>query len=142
MAGESADSLFRRGMISEKQYKLKALAGTKAQPSKMAKFDDKGGRRDQGAGRERGIPEMGSRHINNARTQREGSAIASRPTRGGRVNAGGQPGVDAIDERQGPAFPAGSRPRKQALGTPARARGGAPRSSGPQYGGPASRANG
>jgi hypothetical protein len=134
---ESPDSLFRRGMISSKQMgKLAAQRGTRAEPSKMANFDDKGGRRDQGAGRDRGISETSVGHINNARQQREGSAIASKPTRGGRVNKGGQPGVDAINQDQRPAFPAGGTPRKQSLGTPARARGGRQRPSGPMYGGP------
>ena len=143
---ESAQSLFRRGMISPKQAtKLGVLKGTKLNPAFGAgeePFENKAGRRDQGGTHDRGITEAGVGHINNARQQREGSAIASRPTRGGRVNKGGQPSVDAIDQDQRPTFPAGAKVRRQAMGTPQRARGGRQRPSGPMYGGPSSQADG
>jgi hypothetical protein len=144
---ESGNSLFARGMISGKQAaKLKVLRGTRAQPAFGAAeepFHGKQGRADQGRNRDRGETAVASvGHINKARQQREGSAIASRPTKGGRVNAGGQPQVDAINQNQRPAFPAGAKVRRQAMGTPAAARGGRQRPSGPMYGGPSSQADG
>jgi len=148
---ESADSLFRRGMISPKQAsKLKALAGTKLNPAFGAAEEGangRGGLRDQGAGRERGETAVaGNAHINNRRASDFGSPgrASGRPSAGGGVRSkGGRPGADEINAggSQRPAFPAGSKPRRQALGTPQRARG-TVQPSGPLYGGPSSRADG
>src|ERR1043166_1769086 len=102
------ETMFRAGQISPKQYaKLSAQAGTKAHPTKMADFDEKGGKRDQGAGRARGAPHAGSRHID--KNQAAGSPIASKPSKGASVNASGQPGRSAIDQNQKPEFPAGGK---------------------------------
>jgi hypothetical protein len=142
---ESATSLFNRGMISSKAAaKLKAQRGTRIEPGFEAgeePFHGRQGRADQGRGRDRGKTEVAaSGHINRARNQREGSAIASRPTKGSRVNAGGQPTVDAINQRQRPEFPAGARVAgRSSNAAPSRIRGGQQRPSGPMYGGPNSR---
>lgn len=133
---ESAESMFRRGMISHKQAsRLGVLRGTRAEPSKMADFDDK--RDDEGDGKERGDRVASSRHINDKRTTRAGSPIASKPTKGGQAGAEHQPSDDEIDQaaHQRPAFP------KQGKGTTAvprkiRKRG---TPSGPLYGGPSNR---
>jgi hypothetical protein len=143
---ESGNSLFARGMISGKQAaKLKVLRGTKPNPAFGASEEhgNRAGGRDQGGGRDRGDTTVASvGHINKTRQQREGSAIASRPTRGGRVNRSGQPTVDAINQEQRPAFPAGAAVRRRATGTPRAVRGGRQRPSGPMYGGPNSQADG
>lgn len=132
---ESAESLFRRGMISSKQAaKLGALKGTKHQASKMADFDGKGSV-DQGGIRDRGDKIASSKHINNKRTTRAGSPIASKPSKGGQAGAEHQPGTDEINEadNQRPAFPkAGGGKRDPRRKGPIQA-------SGPMYGGPNSR---
>jgi hypothetical protein len=156
---ESVDSLFRRGMISPRQgAKLGVLKGTRAQNSKMASFDDKAGKRDQGGRADHGDKQADSRHIN--RNQRAGSKIASQPTKGGFSKQARPPTDDEIDQRdvQKPDFPKGagklSRPAQKAFvpspanklaakkdaagsnnrsgnwGTAARAKGGNPKSSG------------
>jgi hypothetical protein len=164
---ESVDSLFRRGMISSKQgAKLGVLKGTRAQNSKMANFDDKGGKRDQGGPRDSGDKNADSAHLN--RNQRIGSAIAGGPSKGGGQKQARSPHARELDEAdvQKPDFPKGagklSRPAQKAFvpapakalaakknaagsnsksswGTPSRAKGGAVRPSGPYYGGPNSR---
>jgi hypothetical protein len=141
---ESGQSLFNRGMISGRQAAkfgvLGAQKGTRINPAFQAgeEHGNRGGARDQGRNRDRGDTTVASvGHINKARQQREGSAIASRPTRGGRVNRGGQPTVDAINQDQRPAFPAGATVRRGATNAAPRAvRGGRQRPSGPMYGGP------
>ena len=101
----------------------------------MADFDDK--RDDEGDGTERGDRVAASGHINDRRTTRAGSPIASKPTKGAQAGAEHQPRSDEIDEgdNQRPAFP------KQGKGTTAvprkiRTRG---TPSGPLYGGPNNR---
>lgn len=132
---ESADSLFRRGMISSKQAsRLKVLKGTKHQASKMADFDGKGSV-DEGGVRDRGDRVAAKDHVNNRRTTRAGSPIASKPSKGGQAGAEGQPGTDEINEAaaQKPAFPrAGGGKRDPRRKGPIQA-------SGPMYGGPNSR---
>jgi hypothetical protein len=170
---ESASSLFRRGMISSKQgAKLGVLKGTRAQNSKMADFDGKAGKRDQGGRIDYGDKNADSTHIN--RNQRVGSKIAGAPSKGGFLKQGRQPGARELDQAdvQKPDFPKGagklSKPAQKAFvpapanklaakkdaagsksksswGTPSKARGGNPKSSGSganYYGGPNSRANG
>lgn len=142
---ESVESLFRRGMISPRAGKragvLKAVNGTKHERSKMADFEEKSGMRDQGGVRDRGDGLAGTDHINRKANTRAGSPIASKPSKGGQAGAEAQPGTDEINEgrNQRPDFPReGSRPKKQAMGTPKRSRGGVTQ-SGPQYGDPNSR---
>jgi hypothetical protein len=104
------ETMFRAGQISPKQYaKLSAQAGTKPQPTRMAGFDEKGGKRDQGGVRDRGVKDTGRDAIN--KNQGAGSPIAGKPSKGGSVNASGQPGVGAIDDgkMQRPAFPPGGK---------------------------------
>ena len=143
---ESMSSLFRRGAISSKQMDRMAkpaiLNKTKVQPSKMADFDSKKGKRDQGGVRDRG--EVPVNEINHKTNQKPGtpSKGAGLPSKGARVNRSGQPDVDHIDQQQGPKFPAGAKISaghgKRQVGI----RGHSGKSSGPQYGGPSSRANG
>ena len=110
------------GMISEGQHqRLRNLGhyghaskGTRAQPSKMAPFDDK-----QAMGNEhlppRGATAANSRSIDE--NQREGSPIASKPTRGGGVGGSKRsPTTDAINEDQRPKFPGGDTIKKRGRG--------------------------
>jgi len=139
---ESAESLYRRGMISPRQAgKLGILKATKAQPSKMADFDAK----ESGGSGDGSI--AGRNHINNRGTADLGSPqrASGKPSTGAFVkNKGGQPRANEIDEpaAQKPNFPRqGSRASKQSLSTPKRARGRVT-ASGPEYGGPNSRSYG
>lgn len=145
---ESADSMFRQGLISEREFKrlgaksaaTKAARGTKVQPSKMAEFDNKEGRRDQGGVRDRGDRLAGNGHINRMRNPKGDSAIAKRPSKRALAGREHQPGTDEIDEsdNQKPAFPRGDRMKRRGrVGVSAPGK-----SSGPQYGGPSSRADG
>jgi hypothetical protein len=137
----NATEMFRQGLISERSArKIGVLKGTRAQGAHMEPFDNKAGRTDQGGVRDRGVPAAGRSAID--KNQREGSPIAGRPSRGGRVNRTGQPRVDHIDREQGPAFPKGaSAKRGNGKGLGARTRGRIV-DSGPEYGGPNSRADG
>jgi hypothetical protein len=101
------DAMFHQGLISAKAgAKLKKLQGTKVQNSKMADFDDKGGRRDQGGVRDRGDSSVaGARHIDTKQDMGSVARASGPPSKGGRVGKTGQPGADAIDEVQTPAFP-------------------------------------
>lgn len=130
---ESAKELFRRGLISSKAGAKLGL-GTKAQPSKMAGFDDKGSV-DQGGGKPKGVPEASTRHID--KKQAKGSVAASGPSKGGSAGAESQPVKgNEIDNpaQQGPKFPAGAKVRKTKMGTPKKAKGPIAKSGG-QYGG-------
>jgi len=163
--GESMTSLYRRGAISGKQMrkmgghrepdaddrggrsdgdadnrgsggKPAILRRTTSQRGRMADFDDKGGKRDQGGVRDRG--EVPGNEINHSTNQRMGPM----PSKGARVNKGGQPTVRAIDEAQTPKFPSGATVKKNSRPVGRQGLGGTSpglRSSGPQYGGPSSR---
>lgn len=138
---ESADSLFRRGMISEKQAgRLGVFRDQKDQPTKMAAFDEKGGKRDQGGVKDRGDKVAAKGHINDKRTTRAGSPIAGKPSKSGQAGREDQFDVDEIDdgENQKPDFP--TQRGKGRKGSPPRQRGKV-QPSGPAYGGPNSRAD-
>lgn len=146
---ESMSSLFRRGAISSKQMgrmaKPAILNKTRPQKSKMAKFNDKRGKRDQGGVRDRG--EVPGNELNHPTNQRAGSpATASGlPSKGARVNKTAQARIGSINADQSPKFPAGATVKKNTRPVGRTGLGGsspALRSSGPQYGGPSSRANG
>lgn len=89
--GESAVSMFRRGMISPKQAdKLGILKQTKTQNSRMADFDgrgsvDEGGRKDKGAG------EASSRHIDKRQDKGTPARASGKPSAGGSAGAESQP---------------------------------------------------
>lgn len=134
---ESMKSLFRRGMISEKQVgrmsKPAILKKTTSQSSKMADFNSK--RKDEGS-KDRGeVPPNEINHPTNQRLKTVGKV-----SKGGAVGKGGQPTSRAIDQDQNPKFPAGATIKggKRQVGV----KGPAGKSSGPQYGGPNSRAAG
>ena len=140
---EAHRDLHRRGLISnEKWAKLSAQSGTKPQKTKMANFDDRGGVRDQGGVRDRGVKELGRNAIN-AKTDIGTPARASgAPSKGGRVNAYGQPGRGAIDEadKTRPAFPGGSKVAAKNAKRKLSAVGSAKAKSAPsEYGGPSNR---
>ncbi len=162
---ESMSSLYRRGAISGKQMrkmgghrepdvddrggrsdgdadnrgsggKPAILRKTTAQRGRMAEFDGKAGKRDQGGIRDRG--EVPGNEINHPTNQRAGAM----PSRGARVNKGGQPSAGHIEEDQNPKFPSGGRVKKNARPVGRQGLGGTSpglRSSGPEYGGPSSR---
>jgi hypothetical protein len=107
---------------------------TKAEPSKMASFGDRS--KVDAHNPKRGASVATGKTID--KNQRTGPM----PSRGARVNKGGQPHVDAIDENQTPKFPAGATVKKNSRPVGVQGLGGtAPglRSSGPIYGGPSSR---
>ena len=163
--GESMKSLYRRGAISGKQ--MRKMGGhrepdrddrggrsdhdadnrgkrTTAQPSKMADFNSK--KRDEGSvrGNSAGRALGGFNEINHKPNQKVGSASMNLglPSKGARVNKGGQPHVDAINENQSPKFPAGATVKKNSRPVGRQGLGGTSpglRSSGPEYGGPSSR---
>lgn len=135
---ESISSLYRRGAISTKQMgrmaKPAILNKTRAQPSKMASMGDQS-RVDNR------MPKRGA-SVATGKTIDKNQRTGPMPSRGARVNKGGQPHVDAIDENQTPKFPAGATVKKNSRPVGRQGLGGtAPglRSSGPQYGGPSSR---
>ena len=105
----------------------------------MAPFDDKN--KDGEGGVQEGSggspPATHPGHLNSKRDQREGSAIASKPTKGGRVGGNKiQPDTDSIDqaEFQKPKFPReGTTMKKRKWKS---SRGAKIRSSGPMWGGP------
>jgi hypothetical protein len=145
--GESMESLYRRGAISGKQMermgKPAVLKKTKSGvPTKMAAFD--GRKKDEGGVRDRG--EVPKNEINHPTNQRAGSprTAAGLPSRGGQARGGTEPKVGQIDQgaQQRPKFPAGAKVSaahgKRQVGVV----GPKGKSSGPQYGGPSSRANG
>jgi hypothetical protein len=135
---ESMNSLFRRGMISEKQMgrmeKPAILRQTKpGVPTKMAKFEHK--RKDEGS-KDRGeIPPTEINHPTNQRLGKIGTV-----SKGGQVGKGAQPTVNAINQDQTPKFPAGDRIKANRRQVGVKGHGG--KSSGPEYGGPSSRADG
>jgi hypothetical protein len=147
-------SLYRRGAISGNQMrkmgghrepdaddrrnggKPAILRKTTSQRGRMTDFDGKAGKRDQGGVRDRGA--VPGNEINHPTNQRAGAM----PSRGARVNKGGQPSVRHIDEDQNPKFPSGASVKKNARPVGRQGLGGTSpglRSSGPQYGGPSSR---
>lgn len=145
--GESVDSLFRRGAISEKQMRRMGGAapgpkGTRAQPSKMANFDDKGGRRDQGGGKDRGA--VGRAAIDERQDMGSPERASGKMSKGASVNASGQPRAHEIDapENQRPEFPSGGRVAAKNGRRQVGVKGPAGKSSGPLYGGPSSRVDG
>src|ERR1700730_4547151 len=127
---ESMNSLYRRGAISSKQMgrmaKPAILNKTTVQASKMAHFNSKKGKRDQGGIKDRG--EVPTNEINHPTNQKTGSPGSV--SKGGGVHKGGQPTVDAIDQAQNPKFPGGAavRSNKRQGGV----KGPAGRPSGPQ----------
>ena len=107
------------GMISEGQHQRlrnlghygHAAKGTRAQPSKMAPFDSKEANGNEHLP-QRGPKASGTRAIDE--NQREGSPIASKPTRGGGVGGSKRsPTTDAINQDQTPKFPAGATVKKR-----------------------------
>lgn len=135
---ESMNALARRGLVSANAV----LKATKVQKSKMAPFNGKGGRSDQGKGKEKGHALIRTGEINASATQAD--RAKSMPSKGARVNASYVPGKNAIDQfprGQAKTFPAGgkvSAKGKKSVGV----RGGASKLQGGQYGGPSSRAAG
>jgi hypothetical protein len=151
---ESMSSLFRRGMISEKQMgrmaKPAILRQTKSGvPTKMAAFDQKdvtdGGikSKDKGAKSVR-------KAIDNDQSMGSPSDGGGKPSRGGQtVTRGALPKVDQIDQgdMQKPEWPrgGGDRVKKNLKPVGRHGLGGTSkglRSSGPQYGGPSNRTYG
>jgi hypothetical protein len=137
--GETGDSLFRRGMISSTQAgKLGILKQTTAQPSKMAAFDDKAGRRDQGGRSDKGHRLARTDHIDKKQDMGTPARASGKPSKGGGAGMQSQPvraaEIDAGDTQQ-PKFPPGGKVKKRGkLGTPPRARGPIAAQGG-QYGG-------
>jgi hypothetical protein len=136
---ESASSLMRRGLISTKAMNA-TLAKTKPQNAKMAKFAGK--RKDEGeASENRAVSGTKGKHLDGERQAQTAPGI-TKVTKGGGAQGGTLP-IGGPDHIPGAAkFPRGgkmSTAGKKAVGV----RGGVnPQSSGPQYGGPSSRANG
>lgn len=142
---ESMESMFRRGMISKKQMgraaKPAILKKTKSGvPTKMADFDSKAGRGDQGGVRDRGA--VGPGEMNKRANQKPGTPAdaGGLPSKGGQTvgNKAG-PSVNAIDQNTGKKFPGEgssmkSNGRKVGVGGGSR-----PKSAPSQYGGPSSR---
>lgn len=99
---EKMDSLFRRGMISSKQMKKlgkssapKGLRKTKVERPNEEDFNGKQGRKDQGAGKTRGV--KGADAID--QNQAKGSAASPPPSKGASVqNKGKTPGVNEINK--------------------------------------------
>ena len=111
--GEAATSLFRRGLISQKQAgKLGILKQTKSGvPTKMADFD--GRSKDEGGTRDKGAPEASTRHIDKRQDMGSPARASGAPSSGGSVGKGatGQPvRRRQLDDAatQKPDFPAGS----------------------------------
>jgi hypothetical protein len=140
---ESMKSLYRRGMISGKQMgrmaKPAILAKTKpGVPTKMADFDGKAGKRDQGGVRDRGeVPGNEINHPTNQAKKPVGTV-----SKGGGVNKGGQPTARAIDQDQKPSFPKGALVSGKEAGRKVGVGGPKGKSAPSQYGGPSSRAYG
>src|SRR3984893_4574981 len=91
---ESMNSLYRRGAISSKQMgrmaKPAILNKTTVQASKMAHFNSKKGKRDQGGIKDRG--EVPTNEINHPTNQKTGSPgwAGGLPPKGACLNRGGQ----------------------------------------------------
>lgn len=116
------------GMISNKVAKARGVKigvrGTRVQKTKMAAFDDKAGKRDQGAGKIKGEAHTTSNNIN---TNQAGGRMSKQ----GGAGKEAQPGTDG-----GKKWPTAStvKARKTNLTNKA-----AIQPSGPLYGGPSSR---
>src|SRR5260370_38450297 len=92
---ESVESLFRRGLISSKamekfgkrgnEAKPKIPNETKVQASKLANFNDKSGRDDQGGARDKGAKVASVRHIDICQDLGSPARASGRPTKGGVV---------------------------------------------------------
>ena len=109
---EAHRDLHRRGLISnEKWARLSAQSGTKSQKSRMAPAESREGLRDQGGIHDRGIKETGRRQIDENKSIGTPERASGAPSKGGRVNAYGEPGRGAIDDgrMQRPAFPKGAK---------------------------------
>jgi hypothetical protein len=77
----------RQGLISSKAAN-KFLAGTRAQNSKMADFNDKAGKRDQGGTKDRGAGEARTSHIDTRQTMGSKAKASGEVSKGGRVHGG------------------------------------------------------
>jgi hypothetical protein len=149
---ESMQSLFRRGAISGKQMdrmsKPAILRKTKpGVPSKLANFDER--TKDEGGPRMRGIREVSVDEINERAVQDKGRTWGTKgrgpPTKGGRAGPERTLAKTAhIDDGKlvRPAFPAGAKVSGKNAKRQVGIKGPPGKSSGPQYGGPSSRANG
>lgn len=143
MSMKDHEDLHRRGLISnEKWAKLSAQSGTKSQKSRMAPAESREGLRDQGGIRDRGVKELGRDSINAKTSIGTPERASGAPSKGGRVNAYGEPGRGEIDDgsHQRPAFPGGSKvkaanAKKKLTAVPKDRSKSAPS----QYGGPSNR---
>ena len=117
---------YEAGMVSER-----SVRGTHMQPSRMAPADDKS-KVDEHLPK-RGIPAANKRSIDE--NQREGSVIAKGIKGAGAVKGSKRtPTKNAINQDQGPKFPAGATVKKRRPWKSSR--GAKIRPSGPLYGGP------
>jgi hypothetical protein len=131
----STSAMMRSGLVSAKaaaKFRPAVLKETRAQPSKMAKFDHAG--KDEGKVKNKG--EYKSHEVNNP--VRQADRAHSLPSKGGSVGKYGQVNRKEIDQgdMQKPIFPAGTgtnHPRSAKTGN-TRMKGPIPR-SGAQYGG-------
>jgi hypothetical protein len=114
--GDSMKALMRSGAISGKQASKhdlpKVLRATKVERDNEEPFHGKQGLKDQGGHRDKGHKNFKVAHIDGDDLTDIGSPerASGAPSKGGRVNAYGNPGVDAIADRkmQKPDFPKGS----------------------------------
>lgn len=138
--GEALESMFRRGVISSKQ--MSRMAGTKPQKSKMASFEGKS--KDEGKAHGKGRTEVSVDEINERAVQDKGGKFGT-PSKGGRV-AGAEAQVKTGEinnaAEQKPKFPKGDKIKASHGKRQVGIRGHAGKSSGGEYGGPNSRANG
>jgi hypothetical protein len=145
---ESMESLFRRGLISQKAMKKlgsrtrrpKILDETRVQNSRMANFDSKA--KDEGGVRDRGDTSVaGSRGIDTRQDLGSPQRASGRPSADGFVKDQMPVLTDEINDanNQRPAFPRGDKVKaseaKRKLGVVSKAIPSAPS----QYGGPNSR---
>lgn len=108
----NADALLRSGQISGAQWNRLNTQKGRAQPTRMAKFDDRGGVRDQGGTRDPGHEVASRSHIDKNQSMRGGGGVSGRPSKGGAVQGKGRtPGRAEIneDDKQRPEFPAGGK---------------------------------
>jgi hypothetical protein len=101
----SVNHALKLGLVSAKaaaKFKPSILNQTRAQPSKMAKFDSK--QKHEGKAHDPGVHDVDV--INSKATQAD--RAGSMPSKGGAVNASRVPGPKMIDQYyQKPKFPAG-----------------------------------
>jgi hypothetical protein len=124
--------------------KPKILSETKVQASKMANFDDKSGRNDQGGTRDKGAKVASVRHIDIRQDLGSPARASGRPSKGGFVPDQMQVHSDEIDDadNQTPAFPKAAKVKAANGARQVGVKGPPGKSSGPAYGGPNSRNNG